>query len=72
MLAENKCLVSNIECSRAMKIHHMWKLSQLNKDILQINKVMTTFKKSSINFKIIKEIVDRKFYKFALTWKHAS
>ncbi len=38
-----------------MKIHHMWKLSQLNKNISQVNKVMTMFEKGSINFEIIKE-----------------
>jgi len=28
--------------------------------------------KGSINFKIIKEIVVHKVYKFAFTWKHGS
>ncbi len=72
MLGENKCLVSNIECSRLMKIHCMWKLSQLNKDISHVNKVMTMLEKGSINLKVIKEIVSRKFYKFAFIWKHGS
>jgi hypothetical protein len=65
------CLVSNIEYSKAMKIHRMWKLSQLNKDISQVHKVMTMLKKKrSINY--LKKIVGRKFYMFAFTWKHGS
>jgi hypothetical protein len=40
ILGKNKCLVNNIECSRPVKIHHMWKLSQFNKDVSQIDKVM--------------------------------
>jgi len=71
-LGENRCLVSNIECTRRMKIHCMWKFSQLNKAISQVNKVMTMLEKSSINFKIIKKNVGGKFYKFAFTWKHGS
>jgi hypothetical protein len=65
MLGENICLVNKIECSRPMKIHRMWNLSQLNK-------VMTMLEKGSINLKIIKKIVGHKFYKFAFTWKHVS
>ncbi len=55
-----------------MKIYHMWKLNQLNKDISQLNKVMIMLEKASINFKIIKKIVGCKFYKFAFTQKHRS
>jgi len=72
MLGENRCLVSNIECSRPMKIHHMWKLSQLNKNISQGNKVMTMLEKGSINFKIIFKNFGCKLYKFAFIWKHDS
>ncbi len=36
-----------------MKIHHMWKLSQLNKDVSQINKVMTMLNRKQANIPLL-------------------
>jgi len=36
-----------------MKIHHMWKLSQLNKDVSQIDKVMTMLNRKQANIPLL-------------------
>jgi len=71
ILGENKCLINNIECSRPVKIHHMWKLSQLSKDISQMNKVMIMLNRKQTNILLLhyNKVDCRKYLRFSLEIK---